>query len=358
MRAINQLALIAVCVVLSSCMAPTTRVATGDAQDIGAEREDQYLLSMRTTANRELRLDALSRPILRTNVELCPKQDYQLGFRFGSEYMFAADQRPSARRLFRLKDRLTVTAVFQDTPAEEAGMMVGDALLAINGEPVPIVGSKRQHNAAVKRVSKHFGGTPSPVTFRVARGEQELNYTATPELLCGYPVALVNDNELNAWTDGTGIYITTGMMRFVDKDEELQAVVAHELAHITEGHVRKKTGNAAIAGIFGALLDVAAATQGVVTNTTDAFMRAGAQAFSQDFEREADYVSVYMLQRADIDTTDVAHIWRRMAAESPGSIRFAGSHPTSAERFVNLNAAHEEAAEKRRRQVPLLPQRE
>ena len=351
--------LIAAYAFLSACMAPTTHIAAGDPAAVAAEREEQYLLSMETMANREQRLDVLSRPILRANVELCPETSYKIGFRFGSEYLFDEDARSAARRLYGFANRLGVMAVFPDTPADRAGMRVGDALLAINGDPLPTIGSRRQHNAAVQRVTKQYlVNTPTPVTFRVARGEQELTYTAAPELLCGYPVALINDDDLNAYADGGGIYVTTGLMRFVDNDEELQAVVAHELAHNTEGHVKKRTGNAAIAGIFGALIDIAAATQGVATNTTGTFMQAGAQAFSQDFEREADYVSVYMLQRAGIDTGAVAHIWRRMAVESPGSIRFASSHPTSAERFVNLNAAHNEATEKRLRQLPLLPQRD
>ena len=264
--------------------------------------------------------------------------------------------RDAAVEYFGLADRLSVIQVFAGTPAEKAGMEVGDLIVAINGEPLPVVGSKREHQAAVKKVGEHLNNTPRPVSFRVLRGDDLISYTIAPEALCGYPVHLVNNNDLNAYADGQAIYITTGMMRFTENDQELQAVIAHELAHNTEGHVAKKRSNAAIGGIFGALIDIAAATQGVRTNTTDTFMQAGASAFSQDFEREADYVGVYMLQRADIDTANVANIWRRMAAESPSAISFASSHPTTAERFINLKQAHEEATFKRLNKLPLEPE--
>lgn len=71
-------------------------------------------------------------------------------------------------------------------------------------------------------------------------------------------------------------------------------------------------------------------------------MAAGAMTFSQDFQREADYVGMYILARAHKDYKDAANIWRHMATENPGSIKFASSHPTTAERFVRLGQTSQE----------------
>ena len=63
----------------------------------------------------------------------------------------------------------------------------------------------------------------------------------------------------------------------------------------------------------------------------------GAIAFSQDFEREADYVGLNILAASGRPTSAAPGFWRRMAQENPGSITFATSHPTTAERYVRLD---------------------
>ena len=75
------------------------------------------------------------------------------------------------------------------------------------------------------------------------------------------------------------------MLRFVDEDRELQFILAHELAHNIEGHINKMTNNS----IIGTILDIAAAGAGI--DTSGSFGAMGAQMYSQDFEREAEYVT-------------------------------------------------------------------
>ena len=85
-------------------------------------------------------------------------------------------------------------------------------------------------------------------------------------------------------------------------------------------------------------------------------MEAGATVFSQDFEREADYVGVYLLARAGRSTAKAPNFWRRMAQEDPHSIKFASTHPTSAERFVRLEQASHEIEQKLARGEDLRPE--
>lgn len=147
------------------------------------------------------------------------------------------------------------------------------------------------------------------------------------------------------------------MLRFLESDAELQAVIAHELAHNTEGHIEKQMANRGLGALFGLVLDVAAATQGVSTNFTTDFAKFASMRFSQDFEREADYVGIYMLERSNIDSSEVGDLWRRLAIENAASISFGRSHPTTAERFVNLDAYSKEARGKRIAGKPLVPSR-
>ena len=80
-------------------------------------------------------------------------------------------------------------------------------------------------------------------------------------------------------------------------------------------------------------------------------------AFSPAFEHEADYVGMYMLANAGVNTDGVAHFWRRMAVEHPSAIFVKTSHPTTAERFQALGIATREIAAKKAAAAPLVPNR-
>ena len=177
--------------------------------------------------------------------------------------------------------------------------------------------------------------------------------------------------EVNAYTDGRNIYIARGMARFVESEAELQAVIAHELAHITSGHVNKKKKNTLIGGIFGFLVDLLMVGVCVVeympscdrvaqpdTSMTLALGKVGRRAYSKRFEQEADYISVYMLARAGVDTSVVPHLWRRMGASGQSKITgwMGKTHPPSSKRYVALEQAHQEVTAKIAAGCPLVPE--
>ena len=237
-----------------------------------------------------------------------------------------------------------------------------DAIVAVDGKVLPVPTSKRSYNRAVRKANEMLrdASDDGTMVLRVSRTSGEL-VDVPMELAraCDYPVVVTDSDALNAYADGEAVYITSGMVRFATNDLELQTVIAHELAHNTEGHSAKAMRNAALGGILGAIVDVAAATQGVYTggDATGAGMRAGAGAFSQDFEREADYVGIYFMERAGIDSAEAATFWRRMAAENPDAVVYGRTHPTTPERFVNITATSAEVRAKRDAGDDLLPTR-
>ena len=66
---------------------------------------------------------------------------------------------------------------------------------------------------------------------------------------------------------------------------------------------------------------------------------------------------MYMLERAGIDSAKVSNFWRRMALEQPDSVVRGWSHPTTAERFVNLDNTYKEIVRKREAGQPMMPTR-
>ncbi len=182
--------------------------------------------------------------------------------------------------------------------------------------------------------------------------DELIEFEIIPNKICNYGVVLAQNDSLNAFADGNNLYLTTGMLRFVDEDRELQFILAHELAHNIEEHIDKRVNNS----ILGTIIDIAAAGAGI--DTRGSFGAMGAQMYSQDFEREADYVGLYILAKSNIDSSNIENFWRKLAAENPGStINYNSTHPTSSERWANIRAAQKEIQYKITNNLELLPER-
>ena len=120
--------------------------------------------------------------------------------------------------------------------------------------------------------------------------------------------------------------------------------------------------NVTASGKAGAVHRVAGALVGAAlgvmigVDMTNTGAEIGGLAFSQDFEAEADYVGVYHAARAGVDVSSAATLWRRLAIENPAAIDLLGStHPSTAKRFLAIEAAMAEIEAKRAAGLPLVP---
>lgn len=237
-----------------------------------------------------------------------------------------------------------VYAVYPRGAASQAGVQVGDIVVSSSadfaaGGSEPASGARQRMQAGV------------PVTLNLLREGQPIQITLVPDQVCDYQLLIDNSGDVNAYADGDRILVTRGMMRFATEDKELALVIGHELGHNTMGHASKKTTNAMI-GLAADLLAAAAKV-----NTQGAFTKMGAQAYSQDFEREADYVGMYYLARSGYPIDGAAAFWRRMATEYPSTIRTShtASHPATSERYLALDQTSVEIRGKDQSGLPLNP---
>jgi predicted Zn-dependent protease len=158
---------------------------------------------------------------------------------------------------------------------------------------------------------------------------------------CAFRVALVPGREANAYAHGQdGITVTTGLMRLVANEDELAAVVAHEIAHHVAGHIREGTARIQIGATVGAVVG------GAVTDLTGidlGFTRMGAQAgakaaglaFSKAQEREADYLGAYIAARAGYDLERAGALWGKLTKLSGDEVTsWLDTHPAGPERLA------------------------
>lgn len=174
---------------------------------------------------------------------------------------------------------------------------------------------------------------------------------------CSFSFAIANQDVLNAWADGKGVFITPKMISFARTDEELANVLAHEYAHNVLNHPQSTGQNAAVGSIGGLLLDTLASSQGL--NTGGQFSKIGADFgqyhYSVAFEKEADYVGLYILANAGYDVNGAVNFWARFTTQNSAGLERSRSHPSNPERSVAMRSTIAEIKQKQSTNQPLFP---
>jgi hypothetical protein len=339
--------------IASACAAPITQMGSVTREQIADEQVKQQRLFLESQIARQARLDNVALPLLQAGAPLCSGAvTTRIGIRFTSRSYFN-DQYLPAAMLMGLTDTVVLAGVTKGSGAERVGLRAGDRLLSANGSS-RIVPEDNDQQRIDKRLPA--GRASIPMVYR--RDSIEHAVTVPADTVCAYDPVVITSSELNAYADGRAIYVTSRMLEFASDDDELATVVGHEIAHNAMHHTDAQTKNATVGALFGAILDIAAATQHVNTGGAYAnqFAKLGAQVYSQDFEREADYVGLYILAGANRPITKAPNLWRRIAQESPTSITFGSSHPTTAERFVRLDQWSKEVERKVASGGPVRPE--
>ena len=166
-------------------------------------------------------------------------------------------------------------------------------------------------------------------------------------------ILVINDSGLNAFViSGRAIFIHSGLLRRVRTAGQLQSIIAHEAAHIANGHISRRLTNlrgANTAAGFGFALALAvaiasdnpAAAGGIAAGTTGAAQR---QFFAHTRAEEAaaDQSSVRFMLRAGVDpagATEVLEFFRGQDALSVSrQDPYARTHPLTSNRIRTLRS--------------------
>jgi predicted Zn-dependent protease len=149
-------------------------------------------------------------------------------------------------------------------------------------------------------------------------------------------IHVVENNEINAFAmPGRHLVVHTGLIDFVDHQEEITGVIAHEIAHIESGHVVKKLGkeiglsvilNLTLGDIGGEVVRNALST---ITST----------AYDRSLEKEADLKAVDYMLKAKMNPTYLASFLEKLDKQSqtPEVLQWVSTHPDSKERVRYIN---------------------
>ncbi len=294
--------------------------------------------ALRGLAGEDGRVARIGYQLTTANLSLCRVPANTGGFVVQALDQYDRRFRDGAKSTFGLDDHVAVLAIVPGSPAERAGLTVGDRLLAVNARPLPLAapwprGSYATVETALDMIQQAFDR--GDATFDVIRDGARKSVTIHPVAGCAVRVQLVPSSRLNAFADDRYASISTAMARYANGDAELAFVIGHELAHGFLRHQALLSRNTARAGLLGG--------------------RRAPRRLVRDTERQADQFALYMLARAGFDIAGIPNFLRRVAdAQGPGP-RVATDHPSSPERIAAAEAVIAEIGRKRAAGEPLLP---
>ncbi len=185
-------------------------------------------------------------------------------------------------------------------------------------------------------------------------------------------VVLINDDSINAFVAGGQIvYIHSGLVTAADNANQVQGVIAHEVGHITGGHViRFDEGARAATGItiLSLLLGVAAAAAGA-PDAGMGIVMAGQRAamgsffaFTRAQESSADFAGATFLRKAGISGKGSLDFFGKLRKQEYRLAIYATdsydrTHPLSQERISALSEVYQKDAAWERPTDPALEAR-
>lgn len=168
-----------------------------------------------------------------------------------------------------------------------------------------------------------------------------------------WEVNVLSSGEVNAWCmPGGKIAVYTGLIEKLQvTDDELAAVIGHEIAHALREHARERASEQMVAG---GVIAVGAAVLGLgevgQKGAEFAYMGLLGLPNSRRHEVEADRMGVELAARAGYDPRAAVTLWEKMGQVGGGDVpKFLSTHPPRAERMSDL-------ADYSRRVMPLYEQ--
>ena len=144
---------------------------------------------------------------------------------------------------------------------------------------------------------------------------------------------IIHDDETkNAFcTPGGYIYVYTGLMKFLDAEDQLAGVLAHEIAHADFRHSTRQ-----MTRMYGVqlLLSVIAGDREALAQVTSGLI---GLRFSRDHETEADKGSVHYLCPTEYNAAGGAEFFKKIEeAGGAGVPEFLSTHPSPENRIESF----------------------
>ena len=158
-----------------------------------------------------------------------------------------------------------------------------------------------------------------------------------------YHFAVIESDQINAFaTPGGYVYFYTGILKLMDNEAEMAAVLAHEISHVVARHsvqhLQKALGIQLLASV--ALGEKSAGTLGQITGVLAGLWLNG---YGRSYELQADEYGVYYMKEAGYNPDGARTMFHKLATLSGDGQqgwfeKLTSSHPDTQERLSKINA--------------------
>jgi predicted Zn-dependent protease len=182
-------------------------------------------------------------------------------------------------------------------------------------------------------------------------GQSLAIFSDRPETFGGYHFMLLDSDEVNAFAAPGGlILVTRGMLRCCENEDELAAVLAHEICHVELKHGLRSIKQGRLTAAFTIIAaesakqlgseDLAKLTREFEASVGDVVMTLTTSGYSRTQERDADAAAVRLLSRAGYPEAAMITMLRRMDERlaDAGGLGFAKTHPSAKSRENSLRS--------------------
>lgn len=160
-----------------------------------------------------------------------------------------------------------------------------------------------------------------------------------------WEIKVFEDSSLNAFAlPGRKIGIHTGMIEFAANQDQLAAVVGHEIGHVLAEHSNERLSQEIVLKygidvLQGQLDDPNSKKSQMILGGLGLGSKIGVLLpFSRKHESEADILGLQYMASAGFDPRQAAELWKKMKANSKGNTpEFLSTHPSNSSRIRTLN---------------------
>lgn len=169
---------------------------------------------------------------------------------------------------------------------------------------------------------------------------RELGRVSTRPLI-DYNVKVIEDDQLNAFTLPNGhIYLSRGLLDFASSDDEIAAVIAHEIGHTARMHVTRgqaKTKPLQWVSLAALLAMLKGGRSGAdIAQMTPYLLTGIVNSYSIEFEKEADHAAIDELKGTKYNPSALVTFMQRLGEEEKRrpkvELGIFQTHPASPER--------------------------
>lgn len=259
-----------------------------------------------------------------------------------------------------LRPTLLLAAALLAACASVTNPVTGQRELTVMDEKTEIAEGAKAH----QEVLKEYGVLNDPALQAYVSGVGQKLAASSHRAKLKWTFTVLDSPQVNAFAlPGGYVYITRGIMAYLDSEAELAGVLGHEIGHVTARHGAQQATRQAgasvgvgLATLGGALLEMATGVPGIA-QAAGGVAQVGAAglvaSYSRDQELQADQLGAEYLVRNHYDPANMVEVIQvlkdqeRFAADAakaagrapPAAPGWLASHPSSDQRLQQIRGS-------------------